>query len=648
MIAIFSGFVRSRMFILGALLLSTARPALSNSKTQTFPETIGELQPPPTAAVSGGPIAMTNIPPGATLVSSSQFGTVSASGSRNSLPAQSSTTASPASAQPGVGACTAFNVANTNNGPVVSAPRVNLLFWGSWDATTANNLTARWQNLGSAPALYSRTAEYGISAGSFGQRLPDFTSGATGSQPDCVFAGGLSSTLSSIGYTPASNDIFIILLSSNTSSKLDSDKHYGAHHGSYAFSGWGPALWNYTDSTCSNNANGACSGATYSAANQTCTSTATRAVYSLKVAGRFYNLRYAVIEYAPPISAVISHELAETTTDPDGGSYIPEIGDICAGNSQYNFMQQYNFIEGVEVQKIWSQAACRCVGERDPNLVGLGGAASVPTVYRPSNQTVWPDGSPYYFNVYPPGSPVSPFAWDHDGDGFPDYAAFYGAANASISTRLSLPPYYENTYSWGTTGDRIVPGDYDGDGLSDLARWQPSNGTWYVQYSSTGATVSQQWGLSTDIPYPGDFDGDGKTDYAVLRVSTYSLYVIPSSNPGSPWGVWFGGLVAGDIATPGDYNGDGITDFAWWHPATGTWNVWYLGTNTAWTMGWGMSGDVPVARDYDGDWMTDLAYWRPSNGTWNTINSTTWSTTAVQWGASTDIPVQRFTVEGGF
>ena len=156
-------------------------------------------------------------------------------------------------------------------------------------------------------------------------------------------------------------------------------------------------------------------------------------------------------------------------------------------------------------------------------------------------------------------------------------------------------------------------------------------------------------GISTDVPYPGDFlTGTGKADYAVLRVSNYTLYVIPSSNPGSPWSVWFGGLVAGDIATPGDYNGDGITDFAWWHPATGTWNVWYLGTNTAWSMQWGLNGDVPVARDYDGDWMTDLAVWRPSNGTWYTIDSTTWGTSAIQWGVSTDVPAQQFTVAGGF
>ena len=60
--------------------------------------------------------------------------------------------------------------------------------------------------------------------------------------------------------------------------------------------------------------------------------------------------------------------------------------------------------------------------------------------------------------------------------------------------------------------------------------WRPSNGTWYVIYSSNGTQHTQQWGVGGDIPVPGDYDGDGKTDFAVWRPSNGDWYVIYSSN----------------------------------------------------------------------------------------------------------------------
>jgi hypothetical protein len=47
-----------------------------------------------------------------------------------------------------------------------------------------------------------------------------------------------------------------------------------------------------------------------------------------------------------------------------------------------------------------------------------------------------------------------------------------------------------------------VPGDYDGDGRTDVVMWRRANGVWYILRSSTSFTVYTAIGLGAagDVP----------------------------------------------------------------------------------------------------------------------------------------------------
>lgn len=95
------------------------------------------------------------------------------------------------------------------------------------------------------------------------------------------------------------------------------------------------------------------------------------------------------------------------------------------------------------------------------------------------------------------------------------------------------------SFQWGLPGDVSVHGDFDGDGVADLAVYRPSTGTWWILFSRTHFAPTDyqsfQWGLPGDVPMAGDYDGDGITDLAVYRPSEGRWYINYSN--GYSWDV---------------------------------------------------------------------------------------------------------------
>lgn len=188
-------------------------------------------------------------------------------------------------------------------------------------------------------------------------------------------------------------------------------------------------------------------------------------------------------------------------------------------------------------------------------------------------------------------------------------------------------------------GERTMPNDFDGDGLSDVAVYYATAGDWYIRQSSDASLMgggAVNWGWMTAVPALADYDTDGKTDICVFDPSTGTWYLRPSSDPMQAVFTNFGGV--GGIPVPGDYDGDRIVEFAVYTPQTGTWlKHRYDGVET--TLNWGWPDAIPVPADYDGDGTLDVAVYHPATGNWY-LKKSSEGVEIINWGWGDAQPVQ--------
>ena len=229
---------------------------------------------------------------------------------------------------------------------------------------------------------------------------------------------------------------------------------------------------------------------------------------------------------------------------------------------------------------------------------------------------------------------------DYDGDGKTDIAVWREADFAYFYILNSS----NNTFrgeQFGRTGDNpSVVGNWDADGKADLAVYRngAAGGQSYVYYRPSAQPTSDfetiYWGTGGDEVLRGDFDGDGRLDAAVFRSSNQIWYIRQSSNGtlrSESWGL------ASDKKVSGDFDGDGRTDLAVFRPSSGIWYLRQSSDGQFRAVQYGSGTDKLVAADYDGDGKTDFAVWR--NGTYYILQSTSSQSRAISFGASTDIPV---------
>ncbi|MEO6393299.1 MAG: FG-GAP-like repeat-containing protein [Pyrinomonadaceae bacterium] len=221
---------------------------------------------------------------------------------------------------------------------------------------------------------------------------------------------------------------------------------------------------------------------------------------------------------------------------------------------------------------------------------------------------------------------------DFDNDGLSELAAFRPQNGNWIIGKV--PPTGTvtevTTIHWGAPNDKVVPGDYDGDGKYDVAVYR--GGSWHILNSGDLSYRAVAFGLSNDIPVPADYDGDGRTDVAVFRPSNGAWYFLRSSDGtfgAAQWGA------NGDIPVTGDFDRDDVSDLAVYRG--GTWYILQSLTGQMRVEYFGLATDKPVAFDYDGDSKTDIGVFRA--GDWYYVASDTNTVQYFHWGQSGDVPL---------
>jgi hypothetical protein len=239
---------------------------------------------------------------------------------------------------------------------------------------------------------------------------------------------------------------------------------------------------------------------------------------------------------------------------------------------------------------------------------------------------------------YPTGAYERQPVGDLNGDGKADFIRVnnnnrgFDNNNAGIFNETTFMTRLNVCNNPGQT--KIV--DFEGDGKTNRTLWRPSDGRWRYEIPGFGGSgsVSFNWGASGDTTVPGDYDGDSLTDHAVFRPD--GVWSIRNSSNSSTTTVAFG--FGNDKPVPADYNGDGRTDIAVYRPSNGVWYILTSGSNQFSAVQFGISEDVPLPEDYDGDEKADIAVFRPSQGNWYIRRSSDGSFTAATWGLSTDQP----------
>jgi len=171
-------------------------------------------------------------------------------------------------------------------------------------------------------------------------------------------------------------------------------------------------------------------------------------------------------------------------------------------------------------------------------------------------------------------TPTSVAVRDFNGDGIPDLAvANFGSGTVTILLGTGNGMFTSPANSPVTVGaepSSVAVGDFNGDGVADLAVTNYGSGTVTILLGTgngtfTAAPNSPLVGSGPNSVVVGDFNEDGLQDLAVANTSGDSVTILLGNGNGTFTPATGSPVLTGNSpvsVTEGDFNGDGIVDLA--------------------------------------------------------------------------------------
>ena len=189
-------------------------------------------------------------------------------------------------------------------------------------------------------------------------------------------------------------------------------------------------------------------------------------------------------------------------------------------------------------------------------------------------------------------------------------------------------------------GFQCLPGDFDGNGKSDVACYTLTGGDWHVALSTGIGWSGGGWGNGPAPGKPaawqclsGRYDFDNKSDIACYTTAGGNWHVALSTGSGFTSSSLTGpapGNSGGAQCLGGDFNDDGRSDIACYTGAPGQWHL-ALSAGATWSSpGWGGGISPPtqpvskwcLSGYFDDDHRSDIACYTGAASKWNISLST--------------------------